>query len=398
MPAGSGQTDSLLILKKPFDTAEVLQMAHALTQKWVLARQAKLRVEDLDRMVVERTQELQREMEERARVQEALRASEERFSKAFLASPMPMAIQNQPEGRFLDANPSFLQLTGYSADQLLQHTGAELRLWENAGAQAKPTRPALKAASASAQRCCGAATARLGNTVLWAEPIALQTGPCRLILVEDVTEHLKLEAQLRQSQKLEAVGCLAAGIAHEFNNLLTVIQGHTGLLSGKPLNSKSSSESLERIAQASQRAASLTRRLLAFSRKQPVQLKAVKLSATVQGLGKMLGQLIGERFQLHLECAPDLPSVHADEGNIEQILINLALNARDAMPDGGAIRIATQLGRAGRRCRKPESRRPRRALRLPDCFGLRLRHDARGAVHASSIRSTPPKKSARARA
>lgn len=335
-----GQTDSLLILKKPFDTAEVLQIAHALTRKWVLARQAKLRVEDLNRMVLARTQELQEEVNERARIQEALRASEERFSKAFLASPMPMAIQNQPEGRFLDANPSFLELTGYRADQLLQHTGAELRLWENAEAQPKAAifpQGRLRKRSGLLRRSDDATR----NTVLWAEPIVLQTGPCLLILVEDVTDHLKLEAQLRQSQKLEAVGCLAAGIAHEFNNLLTVIQGHTGLLNGKALNTKSAAESIERIAQASQRAASLTRRLLAFSRKQPMQLKAVNLSAAVQGLGKMLGQLIGERFQLQLDCAPNLPPVHADEGNIEQILINLAVNARDAMQDGGAIRIAT---------------------------------------------------------
>ncbi len=125
-----GQTDSLLILKKPFDTAEVLQVAHALTRKWALDGQAKLRMEDLDRMVRERTQELQQEVEERARVQEDLRVSEERFAKAFLASPMPMAIQSGVDGRFLDANPSFLQLAGYSADQLIRRTEQELRLWD----------------------------------------------------------------------------------------------------------------------------------------------------------------------------------------------------------------------------------------------------------------------------
>jgi PAS domain S-box-containing protein len=337
-----GQADSLLILKKPFDTAEVLQIAHAMTRKWVLACQAKLRMEDLNRMVNERTQELQREVQERSRIQEALRVSEERFSKAFLASPMAMAIQSQPEGRFLDANASFLELTGYPAGQLLKHTGAELRLWENAEAQPKAAflpQGRLRQRAGLLRRSDG--TTR--NTVLWAEPIVLQTGPCLLIIVEDVTDHLKLEAQLRQAQKLEAVGCLAAGIAHEFNNLLTVIQGHTGLLSGKPLSEQSSAESIERIAQASQRAASLTRRLLAFSRKQPVQLTPVNLSAAVQGLGKMLGHLIGEHFQLQLDCAPNLPPVRADEGNIEQILINLALNARDAMQDGGTICITTRL-------------------------------------------------------
>ncbi len=214
-----GQADSLLILKKPFDTAEVLQLAHALTRKWALARQARLRMEDLDRMVRDRTEKLQQEMADR----------------------------------------------------------------------------------------------------------------------------LKLEAQLRQAQKLEAVGCLAAGIAHEFNNLLTVIQGHTDLLGGKPLGTRAASDSIARIAQASQRAASLTRRLLAFSHKQPVQFKPIQLSTAVRGMVKTLGQLIGEPYQLHLDCGADLPEARADEGNLEQILINLSLNARDAMPGGGAIHIATNL-------------------------------------------------------
>ena len=302
-----GQTDNLLILKKPFDTAEVLQIAHALTRKWDLARQARLRLEDLNRMVADRTRALQQEVEERTRVQEALRISEERFAKAFLASPMPMAIQDQPHGRFLDANPSFLELTGYPADHLLHHTTDELRLWDHAEASPAEAdlpegrvrhRPGLLRRHDGSNR----------NTVLWAEPINLQTGPCLLLIVQDVTEHLKLEAQLRQSHKLEAVGCLAAGIAHEFNNLLTVIQGHAGLLRGKPLDTPAAAESVDRIAQAGQRAAALTRRLLVFSRKQPLQLKPLNLSLAVQGLGKMLGQLIGERFQLKLDCAADLPA------------------------------------------------------------------------------------------
>ena len=335
-----GQTDSLLILKKPFDTAEVLQVAHALTRKWALDGQAKLRMEDLDRMVRERTQELQQEVEERARVQEDLRVSEERFAKAFLASPMPMAIQSGADGRFLDANPSFLQLAGYSADQLILHTEQELRLWDDRAVQsAGGDQPEIRIRN---QPCkLRRSDGKVCETVLWAEPITLQAGPCRLVIVEDVTNHLKLEGQLRQAQKLEAVGCLAAGIAHEFNNLLTVIQGHTDLLAGKPLGTQSAGESLGRIAQASQRAASLTRRLLAFSHKQPVKFKPIQLSAAAQGLTKMLSQLIGEPYQLRLDCAADLPAIRADEGNVEQILINLTLNARDAMPSGGTIHIAT---------------------------------------------------------
>jgi signal transduction histidine kinase len=211
--------DSLLILKKPFDTVEVLQMAHALTRKWLLARQAKLRMEDLDRMVVERTQKLEHEILERERVQDAL----------------------------------------------------------------------------------------------------------------------------RRAQKMEAVGCLAAGIAHEFNNLLTVIQGHAGLLRSQGINAYFAAESVERISQASQRAASLTHRLLACSRQQPLRLKLIDLSETVRGMQPALAQLFGEQCKLELECEDYLPQTRADEGNLEQIVMNLALNARDAMPRGGRMRIATRL-------------------------------------------------------
>jgi PAS domain S-box-containing protein len=288
------QTDSLLILKKPFDTAEVLQVTYALTRKWSLA------------------------------------------------SPMPMAIQSDADGRFLDANPSFLQLAGYSADQLIPHTEGELRLWDDRASEpAGVGQPDIRIRNRPCLLRRGDGATR--DTVVWAEPITLETGPCRLVIVEDTTDRLKLEGQLRQAQKLEAVGCLAAGIAHEFNNLLTVIQGHADLLGGKTLETPSATESITRIAQASQRAASLTRRLLTFSHKQPVRFKPIELSAALQGLTKMLGRLIGEPYQLRLECAADLPAIRADEGNVEQIVINLTLNARDAMSDGGTIRVATSL-------------------------------------------------------
>src|SRR6185295_17666592 len=113
-----GQTDNLLILKKPFETVEVLQMAHALAQKWLLGRQAKMRMDDLDQMVRQRTAEL--------------RASEERFSKAFQASPMPLAILKCDDGRFVDANKSFVAVTGHPSDELFAKSANELQLWGQA--------------------------------------------------------------------------------------------------------------------------------------------------------------------------------------------------------------------------------------------------------------------------
>jgi PAS domain S-box-containing protein len=343
-----GHADNLLILKKPFETVEVLQLAHALTQKWVLGRQARLRMEDLDRMVRERTEELvaanaklQTEVEERVRAQEELRVSEERFSKAFHCSPNSMALISATDRCFLDFNQSFIELSGYSARELQEQTDTKLQLWSrNVDGHTTPFVPEgrLRDLSCTLRRNDG--TGR--QIIISAEPLSLGNTPCVLLIAEDITDHLKLESQLRQAQKMEVIGRMAAGIAHEFNNVLTVIQGDVGLLQA---NSPSLDRNalLAQIMQASQRAASFTKQLLAFSRKQVLQPRFLNLSAVVQNTRKMLSRLIGERYEIQLHCLNDLPTVRADEGGMEQILINLALNARDAMPEGGMIEIATEL-------------------------------------------------------
>lgn len=149
------------------------------------------------------------------------------------------------------------------------------------------------------------------------------------------------EEQLRQSQKLEAVGRLAGGIAHDFNNLLTVIIGYSDLISRKGGLEPRVAERVEEIHKAAVRASSLTRQLLAFSRKQVLKPQILDLNELVEGLGKMLARLIGEDVQITTALHPQLGKVNADPGQIEQILINLVVNARDAMPDGGRITIKT---------------------------------------------------------
>jgi PAS domain S-box-containing protein len=344
-----GHTDNLLILKKPFETVEVLQLAHALTHKWTLARQAKLRLEDLDRMVRQRTEELvvanrtlQQEIEERVRVQDELRVSEERFSKAFRSSPFPMAIQGCADRRFLDANASFLELSGYPAGELVQLTDQTTHFWSR-GSDAG-TNPFIPEGRLRNQSCLfRRRDGSTRQTLLSTEPLSLGGTPCLLLIMEDITDQLKLEAQLRQAQKMEVIGRMAAGIAHEFNNILTVIQGDVGLLQAPGAGAMDKGALLEQIMQASKRAAAFTRQLLAFSRKQVLQPHLLNLSAVVQRTRKMLGRLIGEKFEIQLRCPNDLLSVLADEGGMEQVLINLALNARDAMPDGGVIEIGTSV-------------------------------------------------------
>ncbi|HET7624791.1 MAG TPA: response regulator [Verrucomicrobiae bacterium] len=322
-----GQTDNLLILKKPFETVEVLQLAHALSQKWVLARQAKLQMDDLDRMVRQRTEEL--------------RGSEERFSKAFHCSPNPAVILGCGNRQFLDVNQSFLDLSGYTTEQLASQTDQELQIWvKGAETDAGPFLPEgrLRSLSCQLRRSDG----QIRQIMLSSEPVSVGTTPCLLLTVEDITEEIKLESQLRQAQKMEVIGRMAAGIAHEFNNVLTVIQGNIGLLQSPSAHKLDRNAMLNQVMQASQRAASFTKQLLAFSRKQVLQTRPLNLSTSIQNTRKMLSRLLGEKYEIQLRSSDELPSVLADEGGIEQILINLTLNSRDAMPEGGVIKISTE--------------------------------------------------------
>ena len=157
----------------------------------------------------------------------------------------------------------------------------------------------------------------------------------------DITERKQLEEQLRQAQKMEAVGRLAGGIAHDFNNLLTVINGHSHrLLSGAGSQDRWRPK-VEDILRAGERAAGLTNQLLAFSRKQIIHPQVLSLNRVVADLERILSRLIGEHIELVLALNPDLGSVKADSGQIEQVIMNLALNARDSMPNGGRLTIAT---------------------------------------------------------
>ena len=162
-----------------------------------------------------------------------------------------------------------------------------------------------------------------------------------VVNARDITERRLLEEQLRQSQKMESVGQLAGGVAHDFNNILMVIQGHASLLLASESLGRRETTSVQQIAVAAERAANLTRQLLTFSRKSVMQAKTLDLNEVVNGMSKMLQRLIGEDISLHVHFAPHLPGAFADAGMLEQILLNLAVNSRDAMPKGGQLIINT---------------------------------------------------------
>jgi signal transduction histidine kinase len=162
-----------------------------------------------------------------------------------------------------------------------------------------------------------------------------------VVTIEDITAHLAMEAQLRQSQKMESVGQLAAGVAHDINNILTIIQGHSGLLLNTGALDSDAVKSVKQISAASERAAGFIRHLLMFSRKQVYRTKILDLNAVLQNLEYMLPRMLGEHIALEIRCGAKLPRIAADIAMIEQIVMNLAINARDAMLKGGKLLIET---------------------------------------------------------
>ncbi|MCS7091559.1 MAG: response regulator [Verrucomicrobiota bacterium] len=164
-----------------------------------------------------------------------------------------------------------------------------------------------------------------------------------VVTVDDITERVHLEERLRQSQRMKSIGQLAAGVAHDINNVLTVIQGHAELLREAIPSGRPEERSVRQICAAADRAARFVRQLLLFSRKQVVQFKRLDLGQVLHNLAPMLSRLLGEDIHLELDCTESIPPIDADLGMIEQVILNLAVNARDAMPRGGQLRLATSL-------------------------------------------------------
>jgi two-component system, cell cycle sensor histidine kinase and response regulator CckA len=280
---------------------------------------------------------------DRRRAEEVLRQSEERFAKAFRASPAAISISRLADGRYLDVNDAFVRLLGYDRDDVLRCTSLELGLW--ADPADRPRLAVNLERDGSIREFATRFKTKNGeirDVVIAAERIEVDHEPCILALSSDVTEPKRLEEQLRQSQKMEAIGRMAGGIAHDFNNLLTTILGYSELiLRGHPADGALHEEVAE-IKKASERAASLTHQLLAFSRKQVIAPRVLSLNDTVSDAVKLLGRLIGEDISLVTDLDPALGAVRADPIQIEQVLLNLAINSRDAMPRGGQITLRTR--------------------------------------------------------
>lgn len=278
----------------------------------------------------------------RRKGEERLLQSQERFAKAFRSSPVGITISSEADGRYLDVNPTFLKIMGYDLDEMVGRTAAELKIWADieqrsvmiellkANQCSKPMRVRFRARSGQV---------RLVEVA--AERIHLNDEPCILAIIQDITEAKQLEQQFLQAQKMEAVGRLAAGVAHDFNNMLGVIIGYSEVARDRLSPDNAAQKYLQEIKTAGDRAVVLTQQLLAFSRQQVLDSRSLNLNSIVHHASRMLLRMIGEDISLVFRPAEPLGSVHADLSQIEQVLMNLVVNSRDAMPKGGKIVIET---------------------------------------------------------
>lgn len=285
---------------------------------------------------------IMRDVSMRKQSEAALRRSEERFSRAFRNNPMAITISTEAEGRYLDVNEAFLDLLGYQRKEVVGRTAAEVHFWAEPLDRGEMIRQLKEEGIVAKQQMrYRTAKGKIREAEVWAESIEVDGQRCVLAITRDVTEMKQLEAQLRQAQKMEAVGRLAGGIAHDFNNILGIITGFSDLSLGLITTDNPLNHYLSETKKAAKRAALLTKQLLAFSRKQVVFPRIVDLNEVVRNTTEMFLRLVGEDVAVEFRPTASLGSIKADPGQIEQVLMNLVVNARDAMPTGGRIVIQT---------------------------------------------------------
>jgi len=292
--------------------------------------------------------ELEKEVTEHKLTEEALRESEKRYRLLFESNPFPMWVYDLDALTFLAVNEAAIRHYGYSREEFLGMTIRDIRPAEASASQSENDSNASGGNNQTGSWRHRKKDGTIIDVEITSHRLIFDERNAEVVLASDITERKRAEEtlnateeQLRQSQKMEAVGKLAGGVAHDFNNLLTAISGHSELSLRRLGADDPLRRNVEVIKSASDRAAALTRQLLAFSRKQVLQPKVLDLNDVVVETNKLLRRLIGEDIDLLTVLEPSLGKIKADPGQIGQVLMNLSVNARDAMPRCGKLTIET---------------------------------------------------------
>ncbi len=288
----------------------------------------------------ERTAELQQEAERRNEVEAELERTREEFRYLFQRNPLPMYLYSPSDLRMLEVNDAALQLYGYARNEFLAMTLRSIHPGDEQPRLSEVVGDANGAEFYTLRnwRQCNK-RGRVFEVDTFSRGMGTGPGALRLVAVVDVTSRNAVEKQLRQAQKMEAIGQLTGGIAHDFNNLLTIVLGNLEMIVEQPeLNTEVRSMAYEALASV-RRGASLTRRLLAFSRQQPLEPRSVDMAHMVTDMTGLFRRSLGETIQVQCTLPPKLWPVSVDASQLENALLNLAVNARDAMPSGGVLGI-----------------------------------------------------------
>lgn len=285
-----------------------------------------------------------RDISERSRAAEALKKSEERYRLLFNRNPHPMWVSDLQTGAIVAVNRAAIRQYGYSEEEFQAMKTSDICLESDIiRPNAKPLAPD--------RHCCQRHRLKdgtLAEVEIQAHTLSFEGRRAEIVLIQDITERLRaeaerenLEAQLVQAQKMESIGRLAGGVAHDFNNMLSVILGYAELMRAKLAPGDPLANDLEQLQGAALRSKEMTAQLLAFSRKQIIEPRILDLNRLIRGLENTLARLIGEDIDLLFMPFEGLGNIEADPLQVEQILMNLAVNARDAMPYGGRLTIET---------------------------------------------------------
>ena len=285
-----------------------------------------------------------RDISERKRIEDAHRRAETSF-RSFVQNAPYGIVRATPEGRIVHVNPALVAMLGYETEEEVLGLNMATDVYRSPMDRHMATmwsrqHDSVQGIEAEWKHKSG----RLFTIRSAAHVVRDAEGRIEFLegFIEDISERRALEQQLRQGQKMEAIGRLAGGVAHDFNNLLGLISGYAELVSEQLTPGSELHNSVAQIRKAAERAASLTRQLLAFSRQQVLETRILSLNTIIEDMTKMLPRLLREDIELEVSLAGDLGAVKADQGQIEQVIMNLAVNARDAMPGGGRLTFRTQ--------------------------------------------------------